>query len=710
MTKQFIETTLQGSVAVLTINNPPVNSLAPEAFGQIGDAVRRAITNKEVTAIVLTGAGGNFSAGFDLSSVEKLPGPAEIRHSNTACYRMLEGIEDSPKPVVAAIRGVALGGGLEVAMACHYRVAATGSSLGLPEVQVGLLPGAAGTQRLPRLVGLPDSLQIICQGQQIKAEKALELGLVDEVAPAGGDLEAAIRFAREKAQAGGPYPKARERADKVPDAPTAEMIFQFAKGEVKKKAGQMIAPGKALECIETGILEGYEKGLEKELANFIDCATSPQAEGLIHFFFAQRSTTRIPELKGIQPAGPLTRCGVIGGGTMGRDITFVHLISGKSVVLLEANQERLDAAVEVIRGHFQRRVDQGRTSPEKMAAAMGRLRPTLRYEDFADLDLIIEAVFEKMDVKKEVFTKLRPVVSARTILASNTSTLPITELASVVDHPERMVGLHFFSPARVMPLLEVIRAKATSKETIAACLAHAKEIKKTPVLVGDCYGFLTNRIAFAYGSEAGQLLTEGADYEAIDQAIVKFGMPMGPFTMGDMAGNDIGYHAMPGMAAAYPKRSRKASLIATRMFEAGRHGQKAGKGFYKYDGDSKPQPDPEVKALIDQARKDMGITPRTDITTREIVERIIYTLVNAAAECLQEGIALTPTDVDVATVMGFGFPPWRGGLMHYAQREGFGKIAQALEDYARKHGPFYEPCQWLRDKAAGAKNADGRRP
>lgn len=702
--RQVIHRQTRDGVAVVTIDNPPVNSLIPEAFGQIGEAVAAAAKDASVSAIVLVGAGDNFSAGFDLSSVEKLPGPTEIKEANTKVYRMLDAIEDVGKPVVAAIRGVALGGGLEVAMACHYRVAADSATLGLPEVQVGLLPGAAGTQRLPRLVGLQEGLQIICQGQQIKAAKAAEIGLVDRLAPADKVLEEAIAFAKTKAKEPAPYRKARELFDKLPDAETAAMIFQFAKGEVAKKAGKMIAPGKALECIETGVLEGYAKGLEKEVENFIACATSEQAEGLVHFFFAQRATTRIPELKETKPGAPLQKVGVVGGGTMGRDIAFVHLISGKEVTLLEANNDRLEAAVDVIRGHFQRRVDQGRMSPEKMKAAMDRLHPTLDYADFKNLDLVIEAVFEKMEVKKDVFEKLAKVVSPTTILASNTSTLPITELATVVKDPTRMIGLHFFSPARVMPLLEVIRAKETSWETIAACMALAKEIKKTPVLVGDCYGFLTNRIAMAYGAEAAFLLDEGADVEEIDRAIVDVGMPMGPFTMGDMAGNDIGYHAMPGMMKAYPKRTRKPSLIAHKMYEAGRHGQKAGRGFYLYEaGSTQGKPDPELKTLIDEARKEMGITPRRDISQQEITERIMYTIVNAAAECLEEKIALKESDVDVATVMGFGFPPWRGGLMHYAQKEGFKKIVAALDGYAKKYGSFYEPCQWLRDKAAAEK-------
>lgn len=697
--EQVIDLSTQGDVAIVTINHPPVNSLSSDAFRQLGEQFQKAIKDPKINAIVLVGAGDTFSAGFDLSSVDKLPGPDTLRQENPRVYKMLDAVEDSPKPVVAAIKGVALGGGLEVALGCHYRVAGQSSSLGLPEVQVGLLPGGGGTQRLPRLVGLQDGLLMICQGQQIKAPKALEIGLVDQLAPDADVLNHAIAFARSKVGETS-HPKARTKTDKLPPKEMAEPIFQFAASEVAKKAGQMIAPGKALECIKVGVLEGYEKGLNKELENFIHLAFSDQAEGLIHFFFASRATTRIPELKGVDPGPSLKKIGVVGGGTMGRDITFVHLISGKEVVLLEADQTRLDAAVDVIKGHFQRRVDQGRMTSEKMAAAVGRLKPTLDYADFAGAQLVIEAVFEKMDVKREVFVKLNKVVSASAILASNTSTLPISELSSVIDRPERMIGLHFFSPARVMPLLEIIRTKKTSPQTIAACLQLSKEIKKTPVLVGDCYGFLTNRIAMAYGAESNAILDEGASVEQIDKALVRFGLPMGPFTMGDMAGNDIGYHAAPGMIAAYPKRSRSMSPVAKLMFEAGRHGQKTGKGFYRYpEGQSKGEHDPEFDALLAQARTTLGKPPRTDISDREIVERIMFTWVNAAADCLHEGIALKPGDVDVATVMGFGFPPWRGGLMHYAQREGFSRIVDALDGYAKKFGPVYEPSPWLRERA-----------
>ncbi|MFO0944631.1 MAG: 3-hydroxyacyl-CoA dehydrogenase NAD-binding domain-containing protein [Planctomycetota bacterium] len=479
-------------------------------------------------------------------------------------------------------------------------------------------------------------------------------------------------------------------------------IFMFARKMVADKAGKMVAPMKALECVEVGVKEGYEKGLAKELDNFIELALGEQALAMIHFFFAMRGTTRIPDLKNHQnEAKPIAKVGVVGGGTMGRDIAFVHLLSGKTVTLLEADQQRLDAAVEAIKGHFSRRVDRKKMTPEKMQNTLAKFKPTLNYEDFRDVDLVIEAVFEKMEVKKEVFKKLAPVVRRDAVLASNTSTLPIAELASVVEGPERVIGLHFFSPARVMPLLEEIRTSQTSPATVVTCLNLAKDIKKTPVLVGDCYGFLTNRIAMSYGSEANAILQEGASVEQIDKAIKEFGLPMGPFTMGDMAGNDIGYHAAPGMMKAYPERSRPLPAFAEKMFQAGRHGQKAGKGFYLYkSGSSEGMRDPEFEKILAESRKEAGITPRTDITDQEIVERIMYTWVNAAALCLEEGIALKASDVDVATVMGFGFPVWRGGLMHYAEKTGWRKVVSALDGYAKKYGPIYAPAQWLRDQAS----------
>lgn len=701
---QVVRSDRRDAIALIQIDNPPVNSLSLAVFSQLGEALEAAIKDPAVTGIVLTGTGQNFSAGFDLSTVETFKDPAELREGNPKVYRMLEAMEDSPKPIVAALKGSVLGGGLEVALGCHYRVADESASLGLPEVRVGLLPGGGGTQRLPRLVGLQEGLTMICQGEPINASKAAKVGLVDKLVPEGSLEAEAIAMAQAKSKPGTTHPKARERKDQLPNWLMAQGIFMFAKKMVADKAGKMIAPLKALECVEVGVKEGYEKGLAKELDNFIELAFGAQAQAMIHFFFAMRGTTRIPDLKEHQAsAKPIKKVGVVGGGTMGRDIAFVHLLGGKTVTLLEADQARLDAAVEAIKGHFSRRVEKKKMKPEKMQESFGRLAPTLNYADFADVDLVIEAVFEKLEVKREVFANLGKVVCRDAIVASNTSTLPIAELAKAIEGSERVIGLHFFSPARVMPLLEVIRTNETAPATVVTCLNLAKDIKKTPVLVGDCYGFLTNRIAFAYGSEANALLMEGASIEQIDKALVEFGLPMGPFTMGDMAGNDIGYHASPGMVAAYPDRSRPMPAFAKRMFEAGRHGQKAKKGFYRYKDDSgKGAPDPEMDKIVEDSRREAGITPRKDITDQEIVERIIYTWVNAAALCLEEGIALKPADVDVATVMGFGFPPWRGGLMFYAQTEGFGKIVAALDKYAAKYGPIYTPAQWLRDQAAKA--------
>ena len=530
----------------------------------------------------------------------------------------------------------------------------------------------------------------------MKAQRALELGLVDRITSSDKLLDDAVGFALERAKAGGPYPKARERTDKLPDASMLDQIFQMGRAQVAKRAGKMIAPMKAVEAIEAGVKEGYEKGLETELERFIECMFGDQAQAMIHFFFAMRATTQVPEFKDLKAkARPVKSVAVIGGGLMGRDIAFVNLTGRKNVVLIEVDQERLDAAVEVIRGHFQRRVDRGRMSKERMDEALGRLKPTLDYGNIADVDLVIEAVFENMDIKKEVLSKVNEAVSREAFITSNTSTLPITELAKAVDGPERVIGLHYFSPARAMPLLEMIRTEQTSAETIATCFGLAKDSRKTPVLVADCYGFLTNRIILPYGQEASVLVEEGASIQQVDEALVEFGMPMGPFTMMDMAGIDIGYHAAPGMIKAYPEKFR-VSTIGKMVYEAGRYGQKTAKGYYQYEeGKREGSPDPEVDKIIEAARKEKGITPR-DIQKEEILERIIYMWVNEAAYCLEEGVALKPGDVDVATVMGFGFPAWRGGLMFYAQKVGYTKIHDTLAKYAEKYdGGPYKPSEWL---------------
>ncbi|MCK5558669.1 MAG: 3-hydroxyacyl-CoA dehydrogenase, partial [Candidatus Hydrogenedentes bacterium] len=421
-----------------------------------------------------------------------------------------------------------------------------------------------------------------------------------------------------------------------------------------------------------------------------------QAQAMIHLFFAQRATTRVPEFKDLKSkARPIKSVAVIGGGLMGRDIAFVHLGAGKDVALIEADQERLDAAVEVIRGHFQRRVDRGRLSKKRMDEALGRLKPTLDYADIADVDIVIEAVFEKLDIKTEILTKVNGTVSRDTFIASNTSTLPIAELAQAVDGPERVIGLHFFSPARVMPLLEMVRTDQTSEEITATCFGLAKEIRKTPILVKDCYGFLTNRSIWPYSQEAAVLVEEGASVQQVDEALVEFGMRMGPFTMADMAGIDIAAHATPGMMEAYPDKVRVVH-VGKKMYETDRYGQKVGKGYYQYEeGKREGKPDPEVDRIVEEVRKELGITPR-EIPKEEILERTLYLWINECACCLEEGVVLKPSDVDIATVMGFGFPPWRGGLMLYAKQVGYKKIYDTLAKYAEKYGGGpYTPSEWL---------------
>jgi len=686
----------RGSVAVITIDHPPVNALSLTVFRELGEKITEVANDDKVEAVVLTGAGKNFSAGMDLSSLEHIGGPDDIRKNNSILHRLLKAMEDSPKPLVAALKGNVLGGGLEFAMPCHYRIADETTSLGQPEVNVGLIPGLGGTQRLPRIIGLPDGIQMVCGGRPINAQRALGLGLLDKLTSSNKLLDDAVEFALERAKADGPLPKARERADKMPPAEVLDQIFQMARMQVQQKAGRMVAPMKALEAVESGIKEGYDKGIETEMEKFIDCLFGEQAQAMIHLFFAQRGTSRVPEFKDLKSkARPVKSVGVIGGGLMGRDIAFVHLQAGKEVALIEVDQERLDAAVEVIRGHFQRRVDRGRLSKEKMDAALGRLKPTLDYADIADVDMVVEAVFEKLDLKKQILSKVNAAVPRDVFIASNTSTLPISELAAAVDGPERVIGLHFFSPARVMPLLEMVRTDQTSEETIATCFGLAKEIRKTPILVKDCYGFLTNRSIWSYSQEAATLVEEGASVQQVDEALVEFGMRMGPFTMADMAGIDIAAHAAPGMMEAYPDKVRIVH-VAEKMYETGRYGQKVGKGYYQYEeGKREGKPDPEVGSIVEEVRKELGITPR-EISKEEILERTLYLWINECAYCLEEGVALKPSDVDIATVMGFGFPPWRGGLMLYARQVGYKKIYDTLAKYAEKFGGGpYTPSEWL---------------
>ena len=688
---------IRGSVGFITIDHPPVNSLSQEIYQELEATFQQATDDPAIVAIVFIGANDTFSAGFDLSTIENdLPSEGELREGNLRIHRFKESIEDSAKPVVAAITGVALGGGLELAMACHFRIATSASKLGLPEVQVGLIPGGGGTQRLPRLIGPIEAIKMICGGSQVSADKALKLGLVDQVVPEDQLVEVSEGFALEQAS-GGPWPKTRERKDNLPGWIKSAFLFPVAKRKVREKAGIYTAPMKAFQCIETGVRKGYQEGIEQERRDFGAAFFGEQSKGLVHLFFASRKAVQISELEDATTKS-IETVGIVGGGTMGRDIAFVNLLSRKNVVLVEADQQRLDAAMEVIRGHCQRRIDRGRMTPERMQLALDQIRPTLDYGDLSEVDLIIEAVVDDEGVKKRVLARINQVVSSDTIITSNTSTISIARLAEAVEHPQRVMGLHFFSPVRVMPLLEEIRTGATSPETARTCLEYAKAIKKTPILVGDCQGFLTNRLAMASGAEANALLQEGASLQQVDRVCVEFGLPMGPVQMGDMAGVDIWYRAMPGMQTAYPDRCRSLSPLAKAMFDAGRHGQKVGKGYYRYEpGGRDPLPDPEFDELVAVAQRELGITPRSEISDEEVLERLLYTWVNAAAFCLEEGVVLRSSDVDIASVLGFGFPAWRGGLMYWAAEVGYKNIADRLDCLAETISPVFKPAGWLRD-------------
>jgi 3-hydroxyacyl-CoA dehydrogenase len=544
-------------------------------------------------------------------------------------------------------------------------------------------------------------------GKQLGAAQAAALGLVDRVVDERADdlTRAAVAFARERAAAGGPYPKARLRADKLPPADAAGVLLDALRVKVERQAGPLVAPRRTVEAVAAGILLGYEAGRETEMRGFAECLQGAQARGLIHFFFASRATANVSELRGLAPRA-VRDVAVIGGGTMGRDIAYVNLAAGRRGALVEANRERLDAAAAVVREHFARRAARGEMSDSAAGDAVARLTPTLDYAALATADLVIEAVVEVMEVKREVFARVAAAAPPDAILASNTSTLPIGELARGVADPGRVVGLHFFSPARVMKLLEVVRAGVTSPLTIATALAYAREVGKTPVLVGDVYGFVSNRLSMAYGVEAAALLEEGASVEQIDGALVRFGMPMGPLQMSDMAGVDVGHLIGPGLQAAYPERYRP-SRVSRLLYDAGRFGQKTGRGYYRYEpGQKVGASDPEFETLLADARRCSGTgAVRTNIGDDEIVERVLYATVNEGAHCLGEGVARTPGDVDVVFVLGFGFPAWRGGPMRWAEEVGWARVVEALDRYADTYGERLRPAGWLREQAASHPTA-----
>ncbi|NIF69095.1 3-hydroxyacyl-CoA dehydrogenase [Burkholderia sp. Ap-962] len=692
-----VDYTTRDGVAVITLNNPPVNGLGYSTRAGVMDGLDRALQDPAVTAIVLTGAGRAFSGGADITEFNT---PKALQEPSL--HTLIAAVEASAKPVVAAVHSVVMGGGLELALGAHYRIAAPGTQVALPEVKIGLLPGAGGTQRLPRALGLETALNMIVSGAAVPSEQLAKSGLFDEMAE-GDLLEAAVALARRVGAKAAPHPRVRDR--KI-EHPNAAGFIQFARNSARAAAPQYPAPHKCIDAIEAGVLKGFDQGLIDERDGFVALVQTPESRALRHAFFGERAASKIPDVPADTPVREIRKLGVIGAGTMGGGITMNFLNAGLPVTLLETKQEALERGLATIRKNYEAQVKKGKLSEEKLEARMALISPTLSYEDLKDADLIIEAVFEELGVKEQVFRKLDEVAKAGAILASNTSTLDVNKIAAFTGRPQDVVGMHFFSPANVMKLLEVVRGEHTAKDVLATVMQLAKKIRKTAVVSGVCDGFIGNRMVEQYIRQALFMLEEGALPAQVDRAIEAFGFAMGPFRMSDLAGNDIGWAIRKRRYLEQPDLHY--SKIADRLCELGRFGQKTGGGWYDYQaGERRAKPSKLVDEMVLAYSKEAGVE-RRKIADEEIVERLVYALVNEGAKILEEGIASKASDIDMVYLTGYGFPLWRGGPMLYADTVGLYNVERAMRRYAAgANGDAWQPAPSIAKLAAAGKGFNG---
>jgi 3-hydroxyacyl-CoA dehydrogenase len=692
----LVQFAIDNGIAVITINNPPVNALSPGVPEGISEAIERVNNGSSIVAAVLIGGGKTFVAGADIKEFGKLVSGKAPR--GAGLLPLLLRIEDCRKPVVVAIHGTAFGGGLELAMSGHYRVAAPSAQVGQPEVKLGIIPGAAGTQRLPRLAGVAAAVEMCTDGKPMPADKALALGIIDKLID--GDLLAgAIAFARDVAAK--PAPKTRERNGKLGTPEQNAPIFAAARENAKKKQRGLLAPLAAIDAIEAATKLPFAEGCQVEQDLFVKCLFSDQSKALIHVFFGEREVAKIPDIPKDTPLIPVNRIAVVGAGTMGGGIAMVFANAGIPVLLKEADQAALDRGMATIQKNYATSVKRGRFTQQFVDECLKRIEPTLAFEGFGAVDMVIEAVFEGMALKKEVFGQLDRHCKPGAILASNTSTLSIDEIAATTSRPEAVIGTHFFSPANVMRLLEIVRGKKTGKDVIATCMQLSKKIGKIGVLVGNCRGFVGNRMFGPYRREAQFLVEEGASIEAVDKALFDFGMAMGPLATGDLAGLDVGWRIRKEYRHL-EKPGVRQPFAEDNLCELGRFGQKTGGGWYKYDDQRQASIDPQVIELLKKWTTEAGIKQR-QISSEEIVDRCIYALVNEGARILEEGYALRAVDIDIIYLNGYGFPAFRGGPMWYADTVGLKKVYERILEFQKQHGELWEPAPLLKQLAEQGK-------
>ncbi|HYL11939.1 MAG TPA: 3-hydroxyacyl-CoA dehydrogenase NAD-binding domain-containing protein [Terriglobales bacterium] len=688
----LVQITKDAEIAIITINNPPVNALGPGVAEGILAAVEKIESDPEIKAAVVIGGGRTFIAGADINEFTKITSGQKPR--GEGLHPLLLRIEDCRKPIVMAIHGTALGGGLEVAMAGHYRVAVPNAQLGQPEVKLGLIPGAGGTQRLPRLVGAAKAVEMCAMGNAISAQQAFNSGLVDRLID-GELLAGAVTFAREMATR--PALKTRERNGKLGTAEQNAPIFAAARETARKKQRGLSAPLAAIDAVEAASRLSFDEGCQFEQKLFLECLFSEQSKALIHVFFGEREVGKIPDIPKDTATISINKAAVVGAGTMGSGIAMVLANAGIPVLVKDSDPAALDRGLATIQKNYAASVQRGRFTQEFVDQRLRLITPTLTYDRFSEVDLVIEAVFEGMSVKKEVFGELDRVCKPGAILASNTSTLDIDEIAQATSRPQAVIGTHFFSPANVMRLLEIVRGKLTSKEVIATCMQLSKKLGKVGVLVGNCRGFVGNRMYHPYRREAQFLVEEGGRFEEVDRVLYEFGMAMGPFATADLSGLDVGWRIRKEYRHLEKPGARK-PLAEDRLCEMGRYGQKTSAGWYRYDENRRPSPDPEVNQMIWKMAAEQGI-PHRQISRAEIIDRCILALVNEGARILEEGIALRAVDIDIIYINGYGFPAHRGGPMWYADTLGLRRVYDRILEFQQQHGELWEPAPLLKHLA-----------
>ena len=688
----LVQFTKDGDVGIITINNPPVNALSPGVPQGIADGIAAIIADPEIKAGVLIGGGRTFIAGADIKEFGKITSGEKQR--DIGLNEILNKMENCPKPITAAIHGTAFGGGLETAMGAHHRVAVSSAKVGQPECKLGIIPGAGGTQRLPRLAGIAKAVEMCAYGDPVSATAALEAGIIDQIVD--GDLLAgAVAFARESAE--WPLVKVSDRNEKLKEP----YDFAAARKAAAKRSRGLLAAQKAIDAVEAATKQPFEQGLATEQKLFMECLFATQSKAMIHCFFGEREVAKIPGLPKDTPTIPIAKAAVIGAGTMGGGIAMNFMNAGIPVIMKETTQEALDRGVATITKNYANSVKKGRFSQEFMDQRLALLTPSLTYDGFEKADIIIEAVFEGMALKKEIFGTIDGIAKPGAILASNTSTLSIDEIASATKRPEAVIGTHFFSPANVMKLLEVVRGAKTSNEVINTCMQLGKKISKVTVLVGNCFGFVGNRMFGPYRREAQFLAEEGASVQLVDSVLYDYGMAMGPMAVGDLAGLDVGWRIRKEVAHL-AKLGIRQPLAEDRLCEMGRYGQKTGAGWYKYDENRTAQPDPEVAKWVHEWATAAGI-PQREISKEEILDRCLYALVNEGARILEEGFALRAVDIDIVYLYGYGYPAHRGGPMFYADSVGLKNVYDRVCEFEKQHGELWTPAPLLKKLAEEGK-------